>query len=1269
MATNFEWDFEPRNVAFKLTLNASFHPSVGNTVVSLPWFDATGALATTISVGPLNTCEADASSAGAGGRGASRVHTEKDLGAFPVTFELVQAIQNGVLPLTVNTSEGGSQVPGEAKIHLGPLLLAGGNALCHETLRPGEPARSKRLRPTSSVSASWTETIGVSGLYRLEVSVSTDMPILAPEMLQRLMPACFRVESVSGLPNESWLPEKCEDVFVQVKPQLSDVTAVLGETCVPLKSASRPHNKSAHFAEPMVWLLGLAPQHAIREWLQHEGLVVEVHDRDPRPKKAKTQASESTEDRIPDASAVAEGEGEEAKAEKEAIHGHGVARFSLGSLLKSETLELALRADVYPNRGDKKRRRYEAMSNDKLQCKTLLGEEGAASIARRAGLDKREDTTNYHYQGTVCTIRAAFAVPVAEHFAIQAAEEKAHRDRWEETEEQLEESNVWAGKSMTLKSLGETAGADGPASPEPTKWAPKATPHRAKYEEVCGPWRRSSAEADEDHKKMAEAAEAAGEEEGAALAAVQEIAKQLLAAQAVGHKEGLASAKEGMDCRYERYGRILLNTKEAQASDREIVKKVINTMRDVNAAILGLDPMSGMFLVRELSEEEQADPHLDLLTGFSILDGRQRIFVIEGLREGHSWQKLLDVIPRGPEAPKLLHNPSIGFGERLYSSFGPRLKQVKVRGSLEALSIRPGLYSWSASSSDADLAGNEAPKQLRDLANLARLRQLRPSICFPKASQLLQMELLYGAYVTDEELEGDLPKPQKKKAPRKQQQLSPTAAASATLSKGDILQQAVDDSELDPSALGGTRRLKSRVTRNPQLNQQNPDYEQSTELARSASVPDFRRLNKELVRQQSDANVKMNDLLGKKRERETPFLDGQEVYLYSSQKLNSAELQKDWMRKHMEGHEGEKMWSYSACYMSQSFDFAGAAPPGVHAHQSSCPNDSYARLPEDDRPVYRGLIHARPKEAYRKPERDVHPVRVDFLTDDPYVENEWFQNAAGNDRGGPVGAKVSFELDQVPHQRRHTQRPFDSQHQHLKPGLDFGPQEGFESVHYHGRPPGAYLGMEALEDNKREKEAHEKKMKAHKTMRIFSQGQTRTSITDLDRTERLLKDAPSLPMRGRLDFRNPESIRTDEEFHELGRPDLEWHARLRENDSSPPYNVTTGAHLRRDPEVGTGLKRASQSGKLVAAPWKHQSTLTLTNNVTNKGLCSYSSHHDFDGTRKPPQSRVREDILWKSASRTGISEKDRSRKEYLRPHHYGVTLSNSASAPSVRQAN
>jgi len=1220
-------------VSFKLTLQASFHPSVGGCTVSLPWIDATGAVTSSVSIGPLKTCDAEPSRAGTGGRGANRVRAEKELGSFNVSLDLVKGLQNLKLPLSVS-ADGSDSVASEAKLFVGPLLLAGTKALSPETLRPGEPARSKRLRPNSSVSATWTETIGVAGLYSIDVTVSTDIPILSPEMLERLMPACFKVEMVRGLPNEPGMPEKFEDVFVEVYPKLSAVTEGIGETCIKLRTESRPHNKTATFQEPMIWLLGLAPPHAVREWLQHEGLIVEIHDRDPRAKKAEEPVD-------------GEGEGEgQPPSPKKPIHAHGVAQFALGPLLKSETLELALRADVFPARGDKKKRRAEAMSGDSLGASGLLEEEGRQRIARRAGLDKREDTTDYHTLGTVCTLRAALGFPVPAHWQIQNEEHEVHRSHWESTEENVDGTSVFAGKVLEKTES---------AANKPTNWAPKSQPFRAKVGEALGPWRRSQGEAEEDAKKMGDVPEDDP-------AASQAIAEGLIQAVPAG-------AKSGLDCRYERYGRIVLTVSEAnQDTDGEVTRAVLANALQTNAAILGLDPKGGEFLVRELSEEEQTDPHLDIITGFCLLDGRMRIFVLEGLREGHSFQKLLEVIPRGPEAPKLLHNPVIGFGERLYASFGPRLKQIKVRGTIEKLASRPGLYSWSKSSSEADIAGNEAPKMLMDLKSLTRLRAVRESTHFPKASQVAQVELLYGAYVSDNELEGRPPSPDNASSKLKLKKSNVKSAGSSALSSKDIpemgmtgqsafLAEAVTSQELHAEH-AGTKKFQTRKTLKAQLDQQNPTHEESIEIRATAEVQDFRTTNKKLVRAQSETNVRLNDMLGKKRERETPFIPEGQVYLYSTQKLNSAELQKDWMRKQMDGHSDKKMWSFSPTYMSQSFEFSGAAPPGVQQLQPKCPSDTYARQEGDERPVFR-MIQARPKEAYRKPARDLDQSTVELLHE-PFEENEWHQLACGDARRRPTGADETFHMDKVPHQRKDTYpyRPFDSQHQLLKPGDDFGPTSGFESVHYHGRRSDEDRQEQYLMSNLKEREAHGKKIRAHKNMRSFSQTATRTGVVDLDRSERLLKDQSVVAWRGRLDDRAPDTMRTMEIFHDLGRPDLEFQARLRENDDNAPFDVTTGGYIRRDPEVGTGNKRSRMNGSLARAPWRHDGTSKHFASATSKVQVDYGSHKDFNGISQPPGSRVVETHLWKSASRTAISPKERSGKlQYLRPHHYGVEIS------------
>merc|ERR1719324_1016666 len=105
----------------------------------------------------------------------------------------------------------------------------------------------------------------------------------------------------------------------------------------------------------------------------------------------------------------------------------------------------------------------------------------------------------------------------------------------------------------------------------------------------------------------------------------------------------------------------------------------------------------------------------------------------------------------------------------------------------------------------------------------------------------------------------------------------------------------------------------------------------------------------------SEENVRLNHLTGKSKPKQTPFLDGREVHLYSGQKLNSAELQKDWLRKHMDREQDRKTYTYCPAYNSSNFEFSGAESPGRKEHRARCPNDTYSRLPGDHRNPFRPI--------------------------------------------------------------------------------------------------------------------------------------------------------------------------------------------------------------------------------------------------------------------------------------------------------------------------
>merc|ERR1740138_725637 len=57
--------------------------------------------------------------------------------------------------------------------------------------------------------------------------------------------------------------------------------------------------------------------------------------------------------------------------------------------------------------------------------------------------------------------------------------------------------------------------------------------------------------------------------------------------------------------------------------------------------------------------------------------------------------------------------------------------------------------------SDDTLAAMEAPKMLMELKHKARLHKLREGVSFPRAQHMENLEILYGGYVTDAELDGE----------------------------------------------------------------------------------------------------------------------------------------------------------------------------------------------------------------------------------------------------------------------------------------------------------------------------------------------------------------------------------------------------------------------------------------------------------------------------------------------------------------------------------
>lgn len=377
--------------------------------------------------------------------------------------------------------------------------------------------------------------------------------------------------------------------------------------------------------------------------------------------------------------------------------------------------------------------------------------------------------------------------------------------------------------------------------------------------------------------------------------------------------------------------------------------------------------------------------------------------------------------------------------------------------------------------------------------------------------------------------------------------------------------------------------------------------------------------------------------------------------MYSGQKLNCTEMQKEWLREKLAKDEETHFFSYDENHMSNNFDLSEeGAESGKMVHHARCPSDTYARLPHDNRPVFR-IFQSRAKEEFRKPPRDLGIARGDELHE-AFVDAEWFKSPIGDERHKPIRTDVRFEPAKIPHHRLIKEQPFDRSKIVIK-GKDFGPKSMNESVHYHshGAPGDDRMADVGLHNATLRDEA-ESKIIGNKFIRTFSQGNTRKGITCIDREERCLKDEPTLVLRGSgLDDPLPTSIRIFEPYQGFGNPNNEFQARLRENDQSAPFDVSTGGYIKRDPDVG--LKKAQLSGTLGKAPWQHDNTILQKTRPKPQNqpvhFTQYVSNNNFNHSCKLANPTYTESHVVKNATRSAITQSEKSFKPYRRPVHYG----------------
>ena len=137
-----------------------------------------------------------------------------------------------------------------------------------------------------------------------------------------------------------------------------------------------------------------------------------------------------------------------------------------------------------------------------------------------------------------------------------------------------------------------------------------------------------------------------------------------------------------------------------------------------------------------------------------VIDDDSRMVILEGLAmPGGGMQSIFMDLPRPKENDhnfKMLCNPEILFPDRLYPSFGPELKRIRLRDKLKKLTRRPELYNRKQVDEEC-FASFDGLLTLRSAPDLRSTRDLA---MYPTTASVATLELLYGEAVSRADLDG-----------------------------------------------------------------------------------------------------------------------------------------------------------------------------------------------------------------------------------------------------------------------------------------------------------------------------------------------------------------------------------------------------------------------------------------------------------------------------------------------------------------------------------
>ncbi|XP_077890042.1 uncharacterized protein CFAP92 isoform X1 [Ictidomys tridecemlineatus] len=212
---------------------------------------------------------------------------------------------------------------------------------------------------------------------------------------------------------------------------------------------------------------------------------------------------------------------------------------------------------------------------------------------------------------------------------------------------------------------------------------------------------------------------------------------------------------QGADLLGSHFGRIVF---VFGAQDLFLLHGLLKDVTLINAKALELDSYPTRTVQQILSAfkmrvDIQHQEHLDVLTGFHLLDGNLHLFVLEGLADGglrQLWESHQSRIPMLEHRKyKVLYNSQLLFRHRLYADLETVLYHVHLFRPLSLLLRHPGLYL-------RDAIPHKAFQALARIYNICyhstKLREVMVRDLLPSSAMIKDLSQEFGLPIAPQDL-------------------------------------------------------------------------------------------------------------------------------------------------------------------------------------------------------------------------------------------------------------------------------------------------------------------------------------------------------------------------------------------------------------------------------------------------------------------------------------------------------------------------------------